>query len=322
MKLNRISDLFWQISPNLFFISIILGVITGLCYALLIPFVIFATGADISINTQLSVENYGFFQSPTSDLAKLFLFTCIGIILIKSISTVLSMYIAEKASVEHRSRLYKRINALSYAHLEKIGQARLINLLNIDIPALTNAASMLPFIWINIVTIFGTLGYLIYLNIKVFIFVVICLVVAIITYQLPVFLGVRFFSKARDHYDKVQEGVKGLVYGAKELKLNQGHAEEYISEELLSPEKQAFQGNIKAKSIFVFAEVYGEMISFLVIAVVIFHLPYIYLLTTFELFGIVMALLYLTGPVDVVLKGLQGVQQGKVALNKIKKFND
>ena len=321
MELNRISDLFWKLSPNLFFLSISLGLITGLCYALLIPFVIFASTADTSVISQLEIQNYSFFHSPTSELAKLFLVTCLGIILIKSISTILTMFIAEKASMLHRRSLYRRINALSYENLEKIGQARLINLLNVDIPALSNSAANLSLMWINLVTVFGTLGYLVSLNFKVFIFVLICLVVAVVTYQVPVWLGVHFYSKSRDHYDRVQQGVKGLVYGAKELKLSKKNSMEYLEEELIKPEKLTFEYGIKAKSTWAIAEIYGEMISFFVIAVVIFHLPYVYKISIFELFGIVMALLYLTGPVGVILNTISNLQQGKVALNKIKAFN-
>lgn len=322
MELRKLSDLFWSYSPNLFFLSIVLGICTGLCYSLLIPFVMYATTLNVEFPHQLLVENYSFFHSPTADIARLFLITCLTIIIIKSISSMLSIYIAQKASVQHRLALYKRINLLPYARLEKIGQAKLINLLNMDIPNLTAAASSLPIIWISLITIFGTLGYLVYLNLKVFIFVLICLAIAVITYQLPMLLGVRYFSKSRDHYDRVQQGVTGLIYGAKELKLSRSKSAEYISQELVEPERLTFQDSIKGQSFIIFSEAYGQIISFLVIGVVIFHLPYVYQITQTELFGIVMALLYLTGPVGLVLNALNGYQHGKVALQKISGFYD
>ncbi|WP_143870396.1 cyclic peptide export ABC transporter [Catenovulum sediminis] len=320
MELKNISDLFWRVSPNLFFASILLGIITGLSYATLIPFILYATASDKSVNNQLSVENYNFFNSPTSEMGWVFVLICIGIVAIKSTSTILSMYIAERASVVHRISLYKRINALPYANLERIGQAKLINLLNVDIPALTVAAANLPVIWISLVTVLGTLGYLIYLNSQVFFFVIACLFISVVCYQLPIFIGLRFFSKSREYYDQVQLGVKGLIYGAKELKLNHQRAEQYIEEELFEPEKSGLSADVKGKSIIIFAQVYGEMISFLVIGAVIFHLPYLYSITTTELFGIVLALLYLTGPVGIILNAMGELQQGKVALKKIKTF--
>lgn len=322
MELRKISDLFWRSSPNLFFLSIILGVCTGLCYALLIPFVIYATNASMVTDTKLLVENYNFFKSPTSDMAKIFLVTCLIIIVIKSLSNMLSVYIAQKASVQHRIALYKRINMLSYANLEKLGQAKLINLLNLDIPALTGAASSLPTIWISLITIIGTLGYLIYLNTKIFIFVLVCLVIAVITYQLPIFLAVKYFGRGREHYDRVQQGVTGLIYGAKELKLSQFKSKEYINEELIAPEQATLNQNIIGQAIVTVTEAYGEIISFLVISVVIFHLPYVYQVTQLELFGIVMALLYLTGPVGMVLGAFNNIQHGKVALKKMTGFYD
>jgi putative ATP-binding cassette transporter len=321
MEINRISDLFWKLSPNLFFLSVILGCVTGLCYALLIPFIIYAITLDTTVIFQLEINNYNFFNSPTSELGTLFLGICFGIILIKSISSILATYIASKASMLHRTNFYRRINALPYESLEKIGQARLINLLNIDIPALSNSASILALMWINIVTVVGILGYLISLNFNVFIFVLVCLIVAIVTYQVPILVGLYFNSKSRNHYDRVQQGVKGLIYGAKELKLSNRASTEYLEEELEQPENLTFKYRMKGLSTLTIAESYGEMIAFLVITVVIFQLPYVYRITAVELFGIVMALLYLTGPVGVILKAASDMQDGKIALSKINAFN-
>ena len=322
MELRKISDLFWSFSPNLFFVSILLGIGTGLCYSLLIPFVIYATSANTLTEVKLDVENFNFFNSPTSEMAKIFLITCLTIIAVKSVSSMLSVYIAQKASVQHRISLYNRINKLSYSNLEKIGQARLINLLNLDIPALTAAASTLPTIWISLITILGTLGYLVYLNTKIFIFVLICLVIAVLTYQIPMLLAVKYFARGRESYDRVQQGVTGLIYGAKELKLSQLKSKKYIEEELIIPERATFRQNTIGQAIVTITEAYGEIISFLVISVVIFHLPYIYQVTQLELFGIVMALLYLTGPVGMILGAINNMQHGKVALQKMSGFYD
>ncbi len=320
MELRRLSDLYWKLSPNLFFVSILLGIFTGVCHSLLIPFIMYAVASDMTVLDQLQVETYSFFNSPTSELATFFVVACATLIVFKTCSSILSTYIAKSASVQHRLSLYDRIQKLSYIEFERIGQPKLINIINLDIPNITNAATTLPVIWGYVVTILGTLSYLIYLDYKVFIFVVLALAVAVVTYQVPLHFATRFFAKSRNHHDIVQAGVRDLVAGAKELKLNQRKAERFHAEELCLPEKKALRETIKGYVLFAFAENYGGIISFLVIGIVVFHLPYSYHISQLELFGIVMALLYLTGPVGFILNTMGIVRQGQVSLAKLQEF--
>jgi putative ATP-binding cassette transporter len=320
MELKSLGDVFWKVSPNAFFLSIVLGVITGLCNALLIPFVMYAVNVDVESLVEKAQTSFSFLDSPTSELASAFLIVCALIVCLRGTATTLSTYVAMRATVEHRLWIYRRTQHISFATLEKIGQARLINLLNIDVPAITGAAVNLPQIWISIFTIIGVLGYLVHLNGKVFLFVLGCITLAIVTYQLPLILANRFFHRARDHYDKVQQGMIGLIHGAKELKLNSAKAAAFYQEELLSPEHASLRESIKGNGIFVFTQGYGDLLSFLIIGVVVFHFRYTFGLTPYELLGLVLALLYLTGPIATILNALGNVQRGRVSLEKMRAF--
>ncbi|AOT10635.1 cyclic peptide export ABC transporter [Pseudoalteromonas luteoviolacea] len=320
MQLKKISDLYWNCSPNSFYFSVLLGIFTGLCYAMLIPFIMYAMSSNNAESLQLTVEDYFYFSSPTSQLAIFFLVAISAIIVIRTTSLVFSTFLAKRASVKHRISLYHRIQNLPYAELEKIGQARLINLLNVDIPHITTAATTLPVIWSNAITIVGTLGYLIYLDIRIFLFVTVSLLLAMLTYQLPLILGTRLYAESREHYDEIQEGVKSLILGAKELKLNQSRSDEFFEQSLMKPERKALKSVIKGYSVFCFGENYGGIVCFLVIGVVLFHLPYRFEISQAELFSIIMALLYLTGPAGQILSSMNLVRQGQVSLAKVKKF--
>ena len=322
MELKRISDLLWKVSPNTYFLSVILGLVTGLFHSVLIPFVIYAISTNVDEAIAGSERTFSLFDSPTATLAQAFLLTCLLIVLIKAVSTTLSMYVANRASVEHRLWLYRRIRSHSLADLERIGQARLINILNIDIPAITNAAVSLPQMWISAVTVTGVLGYLVHLNPKVFGFVLGSLVLAVLTYQLPMLFVSGFFRRGRASYDRVQQGVAGLIYGAKELKLNSEKSEAFYQHELVTPEFRSLKDNMKGNALLIFSENYGEILSFLVVAVVVFHFRYVFALQHGELLGISMALLYLTGPVSTILSVMANVQHGKVSLRSLQHFYD
>jgi putative pyoverdin transport system ATP-binding/permease protein len=318
--LRKLSDLFWVVSPNLFFASLILSLMTGLCYSLLIPFLIYAVASDTESEKSLALHDYSFFFSPTSNLALVFLFMCIAIITVRTVSMTMSTYLASKASSLHRLTLYKRIKNLSILQLDQIGHANLINLINIDVPRTTHAAMDIPVIWSAAVTIFGTLAYLLYLDARIFMFVCFSLGIGVVTYYVPSYFAGRYFQQYREKSDKIQKGFMGLVNGAKELKLNKTLSNKFYFEEIVEPEQLALSAQLKSSFLFVLSENYGSMISFFVIAIVVFHFPYVYELEPTEMFGILMILIYLTGPVSLILNAMNNVRQGRISLKNIKKY--
>jgi len=246
---------------------------------------------------------------------------CIFIIFFKWSANTLSHSIAGNSAFKLKIDLYGRISSLPYLKLEQIGQAKLINLLNVDIPNLAAASLHLPAVWINSITIIATLSFLLYLNYEIFIFVMICLLIAIFTYQLPIKAGIRSLVKSRSYYDPVQKGVAGLILGAKELKLNARRSESYVSDEIVPYDKEILENHFKGFTYISFAETYGEIIAFLVIGVVIFYFSFISINDKDQLFGIVIALIYLTGPVGSILNALRNYKIGKVSLQKLLEFN-
>lgn len=320
ITLAKLTDLFWVVSPNLFFLSFILNLTTGFLYSLLIPFVMYAISSDTMVEMSPIPRQFNFFESPTSQMASVFLLVCISIIAMRTFSMTVSMYLSGKASSLHRLTLYKKIHSLSILQLEKIGHSNLINLIHVDVSRTTNAAMTIPIVFSACITILGTLAYLIYLDIRIFTFVLLALIFSVMTYQLPSFFSMRYFKRYRTACDDAQKGFMDLVMGAKELKLNDRMAQSFFDEAIVRPENEIITTHLKGNFLFVLAENYGSLISFLVIAVVVFHLPYIYDLQPAELFGIVMVLLYLTGPVGLILSAMGEIKLGKISLANIKKY--
>ncbi|GMV28823.1 MAG: hypothetical protein AMXMBFR59_09480 [Rhodanobacteraceae bacterium] len=320
MELKRISDLFRMTSPNLFVFSVVLGMATGLLYALLIPFIMYAIRTNRDAGIGLEVRQFTMFDSPTAQLAIAYSLACLGVIVIRTLSNASSEFVAANASVRHRIHIYHRIRALPIDALEKIGPSRLINFLNIDIPTITQAAMNVPSIFISSVTVLGLLAYVFFVNAHVFVFVVLALVVGIATYQLPMRFASRYFRRGRQQYDQIQEGVRGLIFGAAELKVHSDKVNAFFESELQTPELRRLRDILIGNSLFVLVRSYGQMLSFIVIGVVVFHLPYAYDVSVDETFAVVMALLYLTGPVATLLGAMGEVRIGVVALEKVQEI--
>jgi putative ATP-binding cassette transporter len=295
----------------------ILSSVAGLAYTALIPFILYSLEVDFKYYLNDTDFVYSFFNSPTAQLAILFTVFVGSIVFFKTVSMLISDLIGAKATALLRIDLSRKINAASISDIEAIGYAKLTNLINIDAQRVTGAALAIPNIWVGIVTVVGVLGYLAYIKASVFILVIISLVVAIITYQLPISLAGRAMQLVRKKEDEIQTGCRGLILGAKELKLDVEKSQSYIEKEIIRPEMERRSSYFKGMTLFLLAQNYGETIVMLVIGIVVFYIPYVYDINQLELFATVMALLYLTGPVSMILSELSDLTTGKISLKKI-----
>lgn len=320
MEIKRLTDLFWKVAPNWFFFSTVLGAFTGLCFAAVIPFAMYIISSGNFNFEELHFYGESLFDSPTSNVAFLFLGGCLSIVLLKYLSSLVSLYISQKAAFHQRMYLFKRIQSMPYAELEKFGHSRIINLLQIDVDAVTQAAMGYPTIWINGVTVAGVLGYLYFLDSRVFLFILGIVFLAMLVYRIPLAIGTNYLMQAREHSDTIQEGVKGLVFGAKELRLNTERAEQFFKYDLRKAELRARFSALKGFLFILMAEHFGELVTFLLMGLVIFHFPYVFEMQQGQLVAIVVALIFLSGPIGSIVGAIGAIRTGAVSLEKLRHF--
>jgi putative ATP-binding cassette transporter len=319
MEFNKLDDVFWKTSPNLYFLTIVLNSLSGIAYITLIPFITYSVEEDYKKYLYDADFTFSFLDSPSAKLSFGFLILICTVIVLKTSSMIISDFIRSKATSKLRIELCRRLNRTSIENIESMGYAKVANLINIDTNRLTGAAMALPGIWVHSVTVIGVLGYLTYIDIAVFVMVIVCLTIGIVTYQAPLFFASKALNIARTKEDEVQEGCRGLVLGAKELKLDRDKAVGYIEDEIVKHDEERRRYSFKGMSIFLLAENYGSMIVMLVIGLTIFYLPYLYNISILDLIGAVMALLYVTGPVAIILQELNEIKVGEISLKKVVK---
>lgn len=317
MEIRGLSDLYWKVSPRLFYLSVLMAGLVGACYAALIPFLLYSLDVSLSRADEYIVERYTLFNSPTEKLALCYFALCGAIMLLRSLSAVCSLSIAQRAAAMHKAYLYRRIIRSPLSNLEKIGEGRLTSILNFDIPYISGAANLLPTLCVNMLTILGTLLFLAYLSSKLFWFVVGALALVMLTYQLPTLLSRRYYRAARQDQDLLQENVAGLVRGVKDLKLSPHKAEDFLTHDLVGVERHLMANNMKAGFTNLFAQSYGEIAGFLVVGVVVFHFQYDFDLRRPELLGLIAAVLYLSGPVGLLMNSSVALLQARVSLARL-----
>lgn len=164
------------------------------------------------------------------------------------------------------------------------------------------------------------LGFLVYLNTEVFWFTIQCIFFGALTYQIPLFIGGRYFGKARHNIDKLYTAIDGLIYGAKELKINRLKREAFYRDELTFYEQRVLRDEKTGHTIVRSAVNYGDMISFFAIGTIVFVFVNYHAISNGELIGVIMALLYITGPIGVLLDTFPQLNISRISIRKVEKL--
>lgn len=310
--------LFSRHAPNKTFIAVILGALSGMAYALLIPIVMRALSVEGAGEEHLT-EIFGF-EVQHAGFAGLFVVLCAVIMLFKSLSEILLSRLSLDIQYELRKKLYRQIRRSPIAGIESVGEARLIQSLAIDVSAIVMGASLFPQLLTNGITLVGMLGYLAYLDFDVFVFVIQIIFVGVLLYQGPIHFGSRYFMKARDHKNTLQEAFRGLVGGAKELKLSQAKQNSFEQEILFAEEQTVIALEKRGQTIYSLANNFGGLMSFFAIGGLSFVFINYHNITNMQVIGAVMVLLYVSGPIVGILNFAPQMAMTKISLNKIEQL--
>jgi putative ATP-binding cassette transporter len=311
--------LFTNKAPNKVFLSMLLGAVAGMGYSLLIPIVLVSIAPGSGENPLgtdmvrpflwMDVSNYKF--------ALLFVCVCLVVLSCRSVSQMLLTRVALNATTELRITTYRQIMKAPIAELEKLGSSKLLVAITTDVARIIMGATVLPNVLVSLVTLAGMLGYLYVLSTEVFWLVIKALIFGVVTYQVPMFIGNKYFERGRAKMDALQESIRGLIYGTKELKLNKVKRDRYFDEILLANEQAVLSNTKLANTIVVASANYGDLLSFFVIGLLAYVFVSSHSIETETLIGTIMALLYITGPVALTLNSMPQIAMAKVSLRNI-----
>lgn len=314
--------LFSSKAPNRVFLSILLGALAGISYALLIPIVL-GSFVDGMQDTAQKAANSAYFlgyEISNYRFALLFAGVCLFILLARTLSQILLSRVALDATTDLRIRVYRYIVRAPVSELEALGPSRLLAAITTDVGRIINGAVVVPNVLVALVTLLGMLTYLFFLNTDVFWFVIVAIGFGVLTYQLPMYIGNKYFERGRANIDTLQEAIRGLIYGVKELKLGKEKRERYF-DDILLPSEYAVNSNAKGGNTIVTAAAnYGDLLSFFVIGVVAYVFVSYHSITTAKLVGVIMALLYITGPVGLILNSIGQIAMAQVSLRNVNRI--
>jgi putative ATP-binding cassette transporter len=295
-------------SPRKLSIAIVLSMLSGVLYALIIPTILAGlnSGHEFILGEQYK-----------NDIQTIFFGLILLVLITKATSVILVNNLAKTAVAKLRIDLSNKINAMEVSQIEKIGLPRLLNVLTEDMSRVTNASLAIPMVLVSSVTAIGMLVYLAILDFQIFAFTVLAIVVGLFLFQFPVSRTKQYYKRARDCRDVMQEGFRGLIFGSYELKLNKEKSKRFLSKEIEAPTLESVRHEKKGDIIIHIAGNSSEMLCFFAIGMVVFLLPRSDGFEPQSLYGVVMALLYITGPIAAILGLMQELKIGEISLEKI-----
>jgi putative pyoverdin transport system ATP-binding/permease protein len=317
-------QLFSKTAPNKTFLALVLGAVAGIANATLIPIVLSSIGNDLTgqfRSREVSSAATTLLSLEISQYRFAYTFAAVAVLVLfgRAISQIILTRIAIDATSGLRLRIYLRVMGAPIAEVDRIGFSKLIGAISTDVLRVIEGASVVPGMIVSAISLAGILGYLYLINSDVFVLVTVAIAFGVVTFQAPIVMGNMYLRKSRVGYDTLQEGVRGLVLGGKELKLSRAKQHAYMHLILEAAESVVRTNGKRANTILAAATTYGDMLGFLVIGVVTFIFTSYHAIGTSQVLGCIMALLYLATPVAVIIGGLSILANAKVALGNIDK---
>jgi len=219
-----------------------------------------------------------------------------------------------------RMRLIRKVFLTSYQRFEGLERGRVFATLNDDTGQVAASAN----IFVNLITSFiTTICAFVYLFTIAFWATAVTLGVVICIATLYAVVGAKarvYFESARDTRNVYMGLLNGLLDGFKELSLKTNKKKQY--EKDVSDTSNEFKDKMAIASIkFINAFLVGESMLLAVLGAVSFAIPRLFPdITTFTLMSFIMVLLYLIGPVNVILNSIPALTQIRVAWGRVKTF--
>lgn len=250
-------------------------------------------------------------------LGLLFAGLCVLVTAARTGSVALLARLGQGLVKDLRLELSRQVLATPLARLEALGAHRLLATLTEDVNALTQALVFVPALFINGTVVVGSLAYLAWLDVGLFLMLLVAVVVGVVSYRLPVRAGFRRFEQAREEQDTLFGHFRNLIEGVKELKLHRRRRGAFVT--LLEATTEAVRRlRVTAAVVYGAAAAWGHLLAFVVLGVLLFARPAFIEAGRDVLVGYALVILYMMTPLQMLLDNLPNLSRAEVAVGKIR----
>jgi putative pyoverdin transport system ATP-binding/permease protein len=231
-------------------------------------------------------------------------------------SELLLTRLAQDSLFDLQMRLARKIAGAPLPFLEDLGIPRLLAVLTQDLQVVTGALVLVPVTCVNSTVIACGLIYLGWLSRMVLVAILGFIVLSFVIYQLATSKAAKSLRLSRAATDGLYHHFRSLLRGAKELKLHQQRRRAFFSQVLRSSASSVRDHNIAGLAASLGAGAWVQMSGFVLIGTLLLAAPLLKL-TTPDRIGYTVTLIFLVGPLQVLLSRVSDFNLAEVALQKI-----
>lgn len=266
----------------------------------------------------LAVINLSLRNQSSSHFSLLMAFTglCAMVPVTRYLSGNMLIQLAQNTLYDLRIALSSKILRIPLRNLEVFGAARFLAVLTEDIPLITNTLLLMPVLCIDAAIVAGCLVFLAWLSWLVFLLVAAGLLLGIATYQLPIIRAQRLFKLGREEEEHLLHHFQALTLGIKELKFNSQRRASFMTAKLETTAASFRRFAIAGGRTHTMAASWGQTLVFIVIGLILFA-PFSALASRQVFTGYTLAILYMIGPLEVIMNMLPALGRANVALGKM-----
>ncbi len=214
--------------------------------------------------------------------------------------------------------IVRRTLELPVERFQSMNSSSLLAALTEDIAVIASALVGIPQLCINVPIVIACLAYIGWLSPAILVSGLGCAALSIAAYVALSARASAQLREARAERDLLVDHYRTLIGGFRELKLHRGRRGAFL-EELLEPTTNSVRDRmVGGLSSFAVAEGWSQLAFFGFIGIVLYAMPSIVPVTRATLISAVLIVLYLMGPIDIILNWVPVLGRARTSLDKLK----
>ena len=253
-------------------------------------------------------------------LLPVFAALCILVPIGRLIAQSLFNWIGASALFDLRLRLSRGILGMPLRDLEAAGSHRLFASLTDDVNAIHLAVVQVPTLCMHIAIIAACLVYMGWLSWKLLLGILLVILIGVATYQIPLVRSHRYFSRLREETDVLFGHFRGMIHGAKELKLHRRRREAFLDDVLVPTSEAIRRYTFLAGTTFTGAAAWGSLLFFLAVGILLFGFGGEGGERQRVLSGFTLALIFIVTPIEILLNALPHIARAVIASSRLEQL--
>lgn len=303
-KPGSLLRLLWRSHPWLTLFTVLTGVISGVASIAVVNVINTAIHDDAARSTAL----YWFVG--LSVVALLF----------RNGAALFPALASRRIMTHLRIALCRKILVTPLEEVDRRGAANVLTMLTTDIPQLSTTLVVIPTVLVEATVFVFGIGYLAYLSWVVLAFTLGLMLLGVVLYFFCFGKGIGVSSRMRDEYTAFNEYTHALVFGLKELKLNRIRRNWFSRTAIEASSTRVAQLNFVERVWFTLGDNVGQLTLSLLIGCLLFVAPQLAVLEPSVLTASLLAVLYIMGPVSLLVGAMPVLAQGRVASTRLAQF--